>query len=890
MLSIASMSPGQEKYYSELAREDYYLGGGEPPGRWLGEGAQALGLEGVVGKEAISNLFKGLAPDGTTSLVQQQAYRDGRTRQPGWDLTFSAPKSVSTIWSQVGQADREKIQQAHFAAVEAALGYIQEKAGRTRRGRGGESVEQAGLVIATFEHGTSRALDPQLHTHALVINAGVREDGSWGSITSRGLYRHKMAAGALYRAELANQLSKTLGLTFEQVKTWIEVRGVSDALCDVFSKRSHRIRDEMAKAGSNDPKLAERLTLITREVKGHVARVGLFDSWRAVGLRHAFSRTEAEALLQRPGQRMEPLVSRGQWIEQAVSAVEAKSTFTKDDLLRAKDEAVRSWTEACGVPPNAIDQAITALTQNQSTFTERDLVRALAEALQALAVPAIAIVERARLALANSPEILRLGEANHELTFTTRDMLRQEAKLLQAVEQSRGDNSHTVAAEDAFAAAGKRPTLTEEQRLALEHLTIWSGSIQCLEGLAGTGKSFLLGAAREVWEGAGYQVRGIALAGKAASELESGAGIRSQTMASFLMEQAAGQHALGKHSVLVLDEAGMVGTRQMLEVVEVAKQAGAKLVVVGDPLQLQPIEAGGAFPAIVRALGSAKLTNIVRQFEEWMVDAIRQVVEGDVRGALTQYALAERLEVADDKRGAMACLVQDWFDRRRTTDLRESLVLVSTNEDAGKLNQSIQNGRLVRGELDVEASTKLDETKFYVGDRVLFERNHKSLGVRNGYLGTIESISQQDGEPVFTVLLDHANQRGEKRVTFSGHEYEDLSLGYALTTHKAQGVTVNEAFVLLSDGMLDREMFYVQLSRARETTRLYTDSITAGDDLEVLTKTLSRSRQKHLAHDFVPEGDRDHARYADQREPEDDIPPPPPPAHDPPEHNLEMPL
>ena len=121
MLSIASMSPGQEKYYSELAREDYYLGGGEPPGRWLGEGAQALGLEGVVSKEAISNLFKGLAPDGTTSLVQQQAYRDGRTRQPGWDLTFSAPKSVSTIWSQVGQADREKIQQAHFAAVEAVI-------------------------------------------------------------------------------------------------------------------------------------------------------------------------------------------------------------------------------------------------------------------------------------------------------------------------------------------------------------------------------------------------------------------------------------------------------------------------------------------------------------------------------------------------------------------------------------------------------------------------------------------------------------------------------------------------------------------------------------------------------------------------------------------------
>lgn len=171
MPSIAAMASGQERYYTELAREDYYLAGGEPPGYWLGKGAHALGLDGAVEKVALSHLFSGLDPEGKRPLVQLQK---GRDHQPGRDHTFSAPKSVSVLWSVAPPDLREAIERAHARAVQAAVSYLEETAAWTRRGRGGETLEKAGLIVAAFPHSTSRAQDVQLHTHALVLNVASR--------------------------------------------------------------------------------------------------------------------------------------------------------------------------------------------------------------------------------------------------------------------------------------------------------------------------------------------------------------------------------------------------------------------------------------------------------------------------------------------------------------------------------------------------------------------------------------------------------------------------------------------------------------------------------------------------------------------------------------------
>ena len=244
MLSIAQMSgAGQGDYYLNLAQEDYYTKGGEPPGEWFGEGAKAQGLAGEVEASALRNLLQGYSPEGHETLVQNARKEN---RQSGWDLTFSAPKSVSVVWSQADNETRSAIEKAHKEAVHSALSYLEKEAGVTRRGSGGYEKENAKLTFAVFEHGTSRAQDPALHSHALLINAGLRADGSTGTIESRGVYQHKMAAGALYRAELSYQLEQSLGLVSEKKGRAFELTGVSKELQKEFSTRRQEIEQHLS--------------------------------------------------------------------------------------------------------------------------------------------------------------------------------------------------------------------------------------------------------------------------------------------------------------------------------------------------------------------------------------------------------------------------------------------------------------------------------------------------------------------------------------------------------------------------------------------------------------------------------------------------------------------
>ena len=221
MLSISPplRGAGKGNYYLDLAREDYYLEGGEPLGEWHGRGAKELGLSGTVEREQLSSLLDGYHPKTKGELVKNAG---AENRQSAWDLTFSAPKSVSVLWSQADAETRREIQQAHGEAVGRALNYLDHNAGSTRRGEGGAEKESGKLVVATFEHGTSRAQDPQLHTHALVLNVCTREDGTTGTIESRELYQQKMTAGALYRTELASQLEKRLGVETVRKNSWFK--------------------------------------------------------------------------------------------------------------------------------------------------------------------------------------------------------------------------------------------------------------------------------------------------------------------------------------------------------------------------------------------------------------------------------------------------------------------------------------------------------------------------------------------------------------------------------------------------------------------------------------------------------------------------------------------
>lgn len=794
------MSGGQGAYYAGLAREDYYLAGGEPRGLWLGTGAGRVGLNGEVRNDEFLEIFDGFHRG--ERLVQNAGKENHR---PGWDLTFSAPKSVSVAWSQADPEIALEIRAAQLSAVESAIGYLQENALWTRRGRGGVELERCSVVVAAFEHGTSRAQDPQLHTHALLLNVGVREDGGTGALETQSLYDHKMAAGAVYRAELARQLERRLGLVAEREGSWFELRGVPEALVQEFSKRRREIEETLAEKGLKSARAAEFAALDTREMKAHIGRAELSERWRAVGKEHAWSTPELVALAQ--GQQPQ-----------------------RDYGPRLRD--------VCA-------QANQKLTEKNSYFRERELVRFVSEEAQTMAAGADAVLKQVKHHLETSPEIVRLGKRNGEVVFTTKEMLSLERQLMTDVRAGRDREWHRVSEDTLSGILQERPSIKDEQARALRHITQGSGSMASVTGMAGTGKTFLLEAAHAAWQREGRRVFGAALSGKAAQGLEEGTVIPSFTIAGLMKRLENGAESLDQNTVLVVDEAGMVGTRQMKRLVDACGRAQAKLVLVGDEKQLQAIEAGGAFASISRELGTATLSDIVRQREAWQRESVRGFAAGNARDALAAYAERGLVSVAADKRGAQTELLTAW-EKSGLTNPKGNLILAATNLEATALNRRIQELRAREGFLK-EAAVEIAAERFHEGDRMLFTRNSRALGVKNGTLATVAQVNVRLGQ--VTVELDN----GELR-QFSGRQYQHVRLGYAVTTHKAQGMTAENVFILTSETMQDRELSYVQASRGRGETRFFTTETEAGEALAHLARRMANARQKELA----LEVERDH--------------------------------
>lgn len=859
MLSIGAMSGGQGEYYIGLGREDYYTAGGEPPGRWIGRGASALGLGDQVVPDDVRKLLAGFSPAGAALI--QNAGEDNH--QPGWDLTFSAPKSVSVIWSQADFLTRKEIQAAHWEAVQKAIEYLEETSAFTRRGKAGSVQEKAKLLVAAFEHGTSRAQDPQLHTHALVLNVGVRDDGTTGTILSKPLYQSKMTAGAIYRAELAHLLEERLSLLAERHGRAFEIRGVPKELMEEFSKRREAILAELEKLGFSSAKAAAAAALITRAVKGHIAREELFVQWHLIGMEHGFSLREVRSLIN------QILPSR--------------------DREEEKKEALKA--------------AVTRITESESHFSERDLVRYTAEEGQGRGIGSDAIRSVVKESLTQSADLVCLGRVNGELRYTTREMLEIEQRLFSAVEASRTTPFRLT--DDVLIKA----PLSEEQKKALHHITETEGSVKVIAGMAGTGKTMLMAAAREVWEASGYKVIGAALSGKAALGLEEGAKIKSDTIHKLLQETEKGnflrpgepgawnkiyaeykyathqwskdtkakylgqyhqptsilanewkyatwqiskgqrdyfnalieraeRYQITEKTVVVIDEAGMVGTRQMERLVSQVQKAGGKLVLVGDAKQLQPVEAGGPFRAIAERIGAAELTDIRRQRDERDREAVKEIAGGRAENALRSFAERGLLTVEEDRRSAIEKLITDWrvaVGRKP----EEALIITGTRLEAATINKLVQEERREALELG-QKNIRVEGTTFFENDRVLFTKNSRLYGVKNGSLGTIEHIDEYRN--TITAKLDSG-----ERTTVSIANYQNLSLGYAITTHKGQGVTVEKSFVLAGGEMQDRELSYVQASRARGETRIYTDRSDAGDLVASLARQMNKSRQKELA-------------------------------------------
>jgi Ti-type conjugative transfer relaxase TraA len=569
--------------------------------------------------------------------------------------------------------------------------------------------------------------------------------------------------------------------------------------------------------------------------------------------------------------------------------------FAPADLARRQDMADRLLAD----PGLLLKQ----LGNERSTFDERDIAKALHRTVDD---PTDFANIRARLMASDDLVLLKpqqtdrqTGKVSEPTVFTTRDILRIEYDMAQSADvlsrrRGFGIGEGKIAAAVRFvetADPGKSFTLDREQVEAVRHVTGDNG-IAAVVGLAGAGKSTLLAAARVAWESENYRVLGAALAGKAAEGLEDSSGIKSRTLASWELAWTNGRDLLGRGDVFVVDEAGMVSSQQMARVLKTAEAAGAKVVLVGDAMQLQPIQAGAAFRAIVERIGSAELAGVRRQREEWAREASRLFARGKVEEALDAYAREGRIFAAESRADVIERIVADWTDSRRdlirnTADserpvrLRgdELLVLAHTNDDVKRLNEALRQVMRDDGALTAarEFQTERGVREFAAGDRIIFLKNARFLEprtrklgpqyVKNGMLGTVVSTGDKRGNPLLSVRLDNGRD-----VVISEDSYRNIDHGYAATIHKSQGATVDRTFVLAT-GMMDQHLTYVSMTRHRDRADVYA----AREDFEAKPEWGGKSRIDHAAGvigELVETGmakfrrqdeDADESPYADVR-------------------------
>ncbi|RWB74593.1 MAG: Ti-type conjugative transfer relaxase TraA [Mesorhizobium sp.] len=497
--------------------------------------------------------------------------------------------------------------------------------------------------------------------------------------------------------------------------------------------------------------------------------------------------------------------------------------------------------------------ALDAITHQQSTFTRKDIAKFAHRHSDGMEQ-----FDAVMATIGGAPDLVELGkDGRGEDRFTTRQMIETEQRLHRAAERMAAEGQHAMSDRHrATALAHARQSglvLSAEQSDALDHVTDGRG-LGVVVGFAGTGKSAMLGVARQAWAAAGYEVRGAALSGIAAENLESGSGISSRTIASMEHSWGQGRDLLTARDVLVIDEAGMVGTRQLERVLSHAADAGAKVVLVGDPQQLQAIEAGAAFRSIHERHGGVEIGQVRRQREEWQRDATRDLATGRIGAAIGAYDTQGMVHQAASRDQARSDLVERWDRDRKAQPEASRIILTHTNEEVRALNKAARERMRATGDLgeEVQVDVERGARTFARGDRIMFLRNERGLGVKNGTLGIVDEVSAQS----MTARTDDG-----RLVRFDLKDYAHIDHGYAATIHKAQGMTVDRIHVLATPGM-DAHGSYVSLSRHRDGMDLHY----ASDDFatrEKLVRTLSRDRAKDMASDYDQIDPAQH--YAERR-------------------------
>lgn len=909
----------------------YYMKAGTPPGRWLGQGLAGISrksLDPVSSRDANAVFTHAEHPDTREPLGRHHgqptvAHRNGEEVQryavAGFDLTFSVPKSVSTLWALAPQEVQRQILAAHHEAVNEVLAWLEQSAIHTRTGRGGVAhVGTVGAVAASFDHWESRARDPQLHTHVVIANRAQRiTDQAWATLDSRTLYRATVAASVHYNGLLFDRLQDRLGAVSgfrppagHERNPRHELVGVDDALIQEFSSRSQgintetdRLITEWEKTHGYTPsattiiKFRQQATLSTRQAKETNPQPlsSLSAGWRDRAEKLGFDPTQVlRHTIDRSHER--PVTAAdltAPWVTAAAAATQEavarrRATWSRWNLLTEAERICAEIRCATGVDRRHMIDAVTTEAESQCVALNAYRYKVPLNAGNDIAIAGHSVFEfpGARL-------------------YTDASILADEQLIMDTIKNDAGPSIEADLADTLLITNSNhpgRPALAEDQAAAAHEVLCSGRFLDAVVGPAGSGKTTTMAAIRQGWEtvhGAG-SVIGLAPAAASAEVLGRKLGLAAENVAKWLYESVgqgaairaeqfhdlegtaapqswqqsrsaqrmAGlamrqqQWCFRPNQLVIIDEASMVSTVQLAALVHQAQDAGAKIVLVGDPAQLDSIDAGGILGWLDRKGQAVQLTSIRRFNHPWEGPASLLLRAGDVE-SIQSYAAHGRLRHGDHP-DMIDQAYESWA--ADTSNGLESILIAPDNDAVTALNERAHAELVDRKVVDATHVVRLsDGLSAGKGDTVIARQNDRRVKdeagdfIRNGTLIQITSKPCSNG-----------SIRGRRLDT--GHsirlscEYlaESVELGYATTAHRSQGITVDTSHTVLTQGCLTRELFYVGMTRGRERNTAYVCESDAAQDhvaldaaeptwQEIIAEVLASQGAERTAHEVGEE-------------------------------------
>jgi conjugative relaxase-like TrwC/TraI family protein len=882
MLSFCNVSPAQAEHYYQ--KDDYYTQeeATQTPSYWTGKGATTLGLEGAVDPETFVDLLHGLAPDNTFLLGR---WVDPEKHRAATDYTFSAPKSVS-IAALVQEDDRVLV--AHTKAVETALSVLEKRYAQTRisTDKGRQRITTGNLIAAVFPHDTSRELEPQLHSHCVVINATQLPDGQWRSFSNEEVVQNQKLLGQIYQNELAYELKQVGYEIGYRSHGQFEIAGYSSELLSEFSTRRHQI-EELIKTWESE-------------------RIPILDG---NGNPIASTKARYEAATLRSRKTKPPAVSRDKLQRGWSAFLQLKGIELPDLPGYELDHSPEQLTLALDTPPltaeMVLESSINHCSERESVFRQTKIERFIFE--NHLGERKFSELETA---IAQSSDLIQVDKQR----YTTQSALHLELNTIRLMQQGQGTMA-AIAPDSEIQSYLENKNLTDGQRAAVQLAIATRDQVIAIQGVAGAGKSYALDSVRAIAQSHGYEVKGYAPSAEAASVLGEAIGIQTETISRHLVTQNHNDTEQTQPQLWIVDEAGLLSMRQAHDLLQKAQSENARVILVGDRRQLSAVEAGNPFKSLqAGGIATARLDESLRQKTQDLRIAVKAIAQGNVSAGVQLLDQAGCIvEANPDKPGdRLSQLVRDYINLS-PEEREKTLLLAGTNRDRLDLTQQIrtamqaedslgqnhlnitglrtkdmttaqsqyvhsyemgdvivphqeykkqqlgknqqyrvvnkdrENNRLTLAsadghEFEIDPSHcpkksvyQSQELEVAVGDRLRWSKNDTSAGIRNGQTFTVLGFEDQQTQ------IQYADGKTD-RVNLNGTCYVDYA--WVSTTYSAQGKTADRVLAA-TDRTLNQESFYVICSRAKYQLTLYTDNKTE------LIRQAQISRNKENVSDYV---------------------------------------